>query len=147
MTDDHSRPPDLIASGLVGLIEGLRSDMREDLAELRADVREDLAEMTAQVTTIDGRVREIREQQIEFAQAHAEQHELEDQDRRAAHGAFYDFMRKAELDQARRDGALGIVRFGVELVSRHAGRLVQVALALAALLGIATGSIHLAVGS
>lgn len=142
MADDHARPPDLIASGFAALIEGLRSDVREDIRDLRTELGNVEVRMTARVSTIEGRQAESRKLIEEFAGAHGEMHEAEANDRREAHGTFYEFMRSAELDRARRDGALGVMRFGVELVSKHAGRLVQVILAATALIGIATGSIE-----
>lgn len=146
MTDERNQPPELIATGFAALVEGIRSDVREDIRDLRTDLRTELGavegRMTARVVAIEAKQAESRKLIEEFAGSHGEMHEAEAADRRAAHGEFYAYIRSAELDRARRDGALGIIRYGVELVSRHAGRLVQVILATAALIGIATGSIE-----
>src|SRR5438552_12795328 len=147
MTDDRAQPPDLIASGFAGLVEGLRSDVREDIRDLRDELGKVEDRVTAQVATVEARQIEARDQLEDFASNHGELHESESTDRRKAHGDFYDYIRARELDDARRDGALGVARFGVELVSRHAGKLAQIILATAALLGIATGAVHVGVGS
>lgn len=141
MADERNQPPDLIATGFAALIEGLRSDVREDIRDMRTEMGAMEGRVTARVATIEQRQAETRELILDFAKGHGELHEEESTERRKAHGEFYGFIRKAELDAARRDGALGVVRYGVELVSKHAGRLVQVILATAALIGIATGSI------
>jgi hypothetical protein len=147
MGDEAQRPPDLIATGLAGLIEGLRDDVREDIRDLRGELGRTEERVTARVASLELKQGETRELLIDFAKGHGEEHEEEATERRAAHSTFYEFMRTREIQEARRDGALGVIRFGVELVSKHSPRLVQIALALTALLGIATGSIHLAVGA
>ena len=141
MADERNQPPELIATGFAALVEGLRSDVREDIRDLRTELGAVEGRMTARVVAIEVKQAESRKLIEDFAGSHGEMHEAEAADRRKAHGEFYDYIRAAELDRARRDGALGVARYGVELVSRHAGRLVQVILATAALLGIATGSI------
>lgn len=133
-------PADLLATGFVGLIEGLRADVREDLAELRAD-------MTTRVGRIEVQQADTRELILDFAKGHGQVHEDEALERRREHGIFHDFIRKAELDQARRDGALGILRFGVELFSKHSGSFARVILAGAALWGIASGAISVGLKS
>lgn len=145
MTDERNQPPELIATGFAALVEGLRSDVREDIRDLRTELGMVEGRVTARVVALEQRQTDTRELILDFAKGHGEQHEAEDLDRRKAHGEFYAFIRGAELDAARRDGALGIVRYGVELVSKHAGRLVQVILAIAALIGIATGAIEVGV--
>lgn len=158
MNDDPSTPPDLIATGLAGLIDGvrrdidgLRDDFREDNQRLRQDFREDNASLEERMTNAIGvvstRQAETRELIVDFAKGHAELHEEENVERREAHSAFYKFMRDRELAEARRDGALGVVRFGVELVSKHSTKLVQLLLAVAALLGIVTGAVRVGVGA
>lgn len=66
---------------------------------------------------------------------HAGIHAVEGEARSIAHARFEDFMRRAELAQARRDGALGIVRFVFDLVGRNWRGIVAVAGAAAILLG------------
>lgn len=145
MSDERNQPPELIATGFAALVEGLRSDVREDIRDLRTELGAVEGRMTARVASIEVKQAESRKLIEEFAGAHGEMHEAEAAERRAAHSDFYNYIRSAELDRARRDGALGVVRYGVELVSKHAGRLVQVILATAALLGIATGAIEVGV--
>jgi hypothetical protein len=143
--NDTSGAPDAIASGFAALVDGLRDDIRD----LRTDVREDLVLLEGRVTD---QVAAVKADQLathkfleDYAKGHSIEHESEASDRRAAHGTFYDFIRKFELDQARRDGALGMVRYLVELLSKHGPRLATAALGIAAALGVATGSIHVTV--
>jgi hypothetical protein len=146
MSGDHGSPPELVATGLSGLIESVRTDIRA----LDARQREDLAQMegrvTARVTALEARQSETFELVTEYAKNHGEEHEAEAVERREAHGKFYDFIRAAEVAEARRDGALGVLRFTVEQLSRHSARIVQIVLALAALLGIASGAVSVDVG-
>lgn len=149
MTDER-RPPDVIASGFAGLIEGLREDVREDIRDLRVDLRTEISEserrVTARVDAVDLQGKDTRAYLESFAKGHASEHETEAQERRRDHGLFYDFIRKAELDAARRDGALGVVRYSIELVSKHAARIVAVLTALGLLGGFASGNIHIDLG-
>jgi hypothetical protein len=145
MTDERSQPPDLIATGIAGLIDGVRRDTLGAIDALRDDVREDNRELegrvSAQIGALSDRQADTHKLVVEFTKGHSQEHEDEATERRKTHGEFYDFIRAAELDKARRDGALGVLRFMFELTSKHAGRIVQVLLATAALLGIASGSI------
>mgnify|MGYP001610969625 CR=1 FL=1 len=143
---DEPRPPDLIASGLLGLVTDLRDDIREDIRDVRTELTKVEQRVTARVEAVDVQGKETRAYIETFANGHSKDHEAEAEDRRKTHGEFYDFIRAAELDKARRDGALGILRYGVELVSRHASRLIAIILALAAAAGVATGNIDVSVG-
>lgn len=146
MTDDQHRAPELIAIGVAGLLESLRDDVREDISGLRDELGRSEGRVTARVDAVDLAQRETRALIERFAGDHGREHEAEAEDRRQTHSTFYEFIRAAELDDARRDGALGVVRWGVELTSRHAPRLVAVILALAGAFGVATGNVSVAVG-
>jgi hypothetical protein len=125
--DERPAPPagqplaEAIGYGFQQLIEGLRTDVRED-------------------------IRDLREEWRVFAVEHGKAHENEAIERRLSHGEFYEYIRKAEVDNARKDGALGVVRFVIEKLSANATRLVAVILALASVLMAITGQIHFTVG-
>ncbi len=68
-------------------------------------------------------------------------------ERREAYSSFHGFIRQFEIDQARRDGALGIARYSIELLSKNAPRLIAIIVAVAAALGFATGGIVLEIGN
>ncbi len=112
---------DAIGYGFQQLIEGLRDDVRED-------------------------IRDLREEWRKFAVEHGQAHENEAIERRLSHGEFYEFIRQAELDSARKDGALGVVRFVIEKVSANSTRLVAVIVALASAILAVTGQVHFVVG-
>jgi hypothetical protein len=148
MTDERAAhpPADTIAVGFQALVEGLRDDVREDIRDLRTELGETEKRVTARVEGVAADQRSTRQLIEEFAKGHSLEHEAEAEDRRQTHSAFYDFIRKFELDQARRDGALGIARYSVELLSKHAPRLIAIIAALAAAIGLASGSIDLSIG-
>ncbi len=112
---------DAIGSGFQSLIEGLRDDVREDIREIRADLRQ-------------------------FIVDHGTMHEKEATERREAHTEFYAFIRKAELDNAKQAGALGVFRFVIEKLSANATRLVALILTLASAILAITGQVHFVVG-
>lgn len=141
------RSSDLVAAGLAGLIDGLRDDVREDLRELRGDMARTEDRMTVRMVALEGRQRETHELLTEYATSHGNLHEEEATERRTTHSAFYEFIRKNELDQARRDGALGVVRFSVELLSKNATNIAKVIVAIAGLLAVASGNVHIGLGS
>jgi hypothetical protein len=137
---------DRIAGGLAGLIEGLRDDVREDIREVRAEIAASEGRVTERIVRVSTDQADTRELIESFAVEHGKLHEGETAERRKVHGEFYDFIRKAELDQARRDGALGIVRWSIELMSKNATRIVAILLTIAATLGVASGSIDINIG-
>jgi len=143
MPDYDTPPVEKIAIGFQSLIEGLRDDVREDIRDLRIEVGESEKRVSARVESVAEDQRGTRRFIEEFASSHSEEHEAEAIDRRVTHTAFYEFIRHFELDKARRDGALGIARYSVELVSQHAPRLIALIAAMAAALGIATGNLHI----
>lgn len=140
------RPPDLVAAGLSALIDGLRDDVREDLRDLRQDFARGEERMTARIVAVEGRQAATHELLTEYARSHGELHEQEAQERRTAHSAFYDFIRKSELDQAKRDGALGVARYLMELVSKHGTNIAKVIVAIAGLLAVASGNVNIDLG-
>lgn len=147
MADDPARPaPEVIATGFAALVEGLRDDMREDSRDLRHELAKVEERVTARVAVVEEQGRETRAYIERFAKGHAEEHEAEAEDRRTTHGLFFDFIRAAELDKARRDGALGVVRYSIELLSRHAPQIVAILTAIGLLGGFATGNISIGVG-
>lgn len=146
MAGDEHRAPELIAIGVAGLLESLRDDVREDISGLRDELGRAEGRMTARVEAVDLAQKETRVLIERFAGDHGREHEAEAEDRREAHSTFYEFIRSAEIDRARRDGALGVMRYTIELTSRHAPKLVAIILALAGALGVATGNVSVAVG-
>ncbi len=134
MTDQT--PVSEVGLAFAGLVNELREGIHDDLREVKDELRTEITASEARVTT-----------KVDTALLiHAELHESEQTDRREAHGKFYEFMRKAEIDEARRAGVLGIARFGFELVTRHGNAIVRVALAMAALAGVLAGTIRISVG-
>jgi hypothetical protein len=120
---------------LLKAVEDLRADVREDIGHLRDDVREDNAALEHRVMTALG----------DFSVAHGREHTTEREASAAVHRRFDDFLRTAELNQARRDGALGVFRFLLEQTSRHAKPLTAVLLAAAGAALALAGNIRLEV--
>lgn len=117
--------------------------IRDELAGLRADVREDVRDVRTELrASIEG-----------FALMHGREHIAEaahlDElvaERDRVHADFAAFMRAAQLAQARRDGALGALRFVVELAGVHYRELgVLLGIALFGLAAIA-GAIRIDIG-
>lgn len=135
MTDDASPNGHSATGALLRAVEELRADAREDIGQLRDDMREDLAAME----------RRVMGALTDFTVAHGAEHAAGRAEAAAAHDHFDAFIKANELEQARKDGALGLVRFVVELTSRHARPLVSILFAAAAAAGIATGSIHIGI--
>lgn len=140
-------PADVIAIGFQTLVEGLRDDFREDIRELRDELGRSEGRVTEKVLALDAKLEKAGADWHQFTVDHSEEHESETAERRQAHGTFYDFIRKAELDQARRDGALGVTRYVFELLSRHGARIAWIILSIGAAAGVATGSIGIQVGT
>jgi len=97
-------------------IEGLRADVREDIGHLRDDVRED--------------VRDIRVDLSAFITAHGREHADQKAESETAHDGFTAFISNFELERARKDGALGVFRFVLEQLSRHARPLAALGIGL-----------------
>lgn len=103
-------------------IDGLRDDMREDNHRLEQRI----------MTVVTG-----------FVATHGAVHDTDRVANDKAHDRFETFIRNAELAHARRDGALGVFRFAVELVSRNWKPLTVVLTAITAVLFAATGDIRI----
>ncbi len=127
MVDDGPTAPDRRDNSAVSAaIEALRTDVREDIGHLRDDVREDNERLEQRVMTA---IADVRSDAAEFASAHYEVHAARQEVTDAEHREFRDFIRNSELAQARRDGVLGVFRFALELLSRHAKPLATIILA------------------
>lgn len=116
---------------LLEAIEGLRSDMREDLGAIRHDLADTEERLVSQVTA--------------YTSAHAQEHATVAAKSGEDHERFNAFIRNAELAQARRDGALGVIRFLFELTSRHSGALIKVVAAITAALLVVNGNVSVAI--
>lgn len=101
------------------------TDLLEALDRVRAELRDE-------IRLSEGRVMGAFES---ATVTHAGIHATEGESRSIAHARFEDFMRKAELAQARRDGAIGIIRFTVDLVGRNWRGIVALGATVAVLLG------------
>jgi hypothetical protein len=139
MADDPAAGPDRRDNSAVeSAIESLREDVREDIGHLRDDVREDNDRLERRVMS---EIAGVRRDQAEFALAHARVHTTRQEETDAEHQVFRQFIRDSELAQARRDGMLGMFRFGLELVSRHSRAIATVILALTGALLALSGAI------
>lgn len=107
-------------TALLIAIEGLRSDVREDLRDIKT-------ELQGYMTT------------------HGAEHKAANDERMDAHDRFDAFIRNAELATARRDGALGVVRFTFELFARHSAAIVKLVLAVAGAALVVGGNVHIAI--
>lgn len=96
--------------------------------ELRREIRE--SEKRVHISLTDLR------SDVESANVtHAGIHAVEGESRSIAHSRFEAFMQRAELEAARRDGALGIIRFAFDLVGRNWRGIVALGGAAAVILG------------
>lgn len=121
MVDEPRPDPDRRDNSAVHeAIEALRTDVREDIGHLRDDVREDLAASEGRLTKMV----------TDFITLHGRDHAAQRTESEVAHARFDTFIRAAELAQARRDGILGMFRFALELISRHAKPIATIILAL-----------------
>jgi hypothetical protein len=133
--DDAALQPAPSVGVFLRALDSLRDDMREDIQGLRDEVR------------LEGDRREDRLMGVmaSFARAHAAEH-VDDQlvlDRDI--GAMKTFMEAAKIAQAKRDGALGVFRFVVELLSKHVRPIVAVIFAVAGAGAVLLGTVHIEV--
>lgn len=105
-------------------IDGLRADVREDNERLERRVMSALTD---------------------YARNHGVDHDELRRASDAAHTRFDEFIRNQELAQARRDGALGALRFVLEQFSRYSRPLFLVLVALAGVIGTVTGAFQVEV--
>lgn len=142
MVDEQPTGPQQLATGFGDFFEAFRADIRAlderltgQLEDVRADVRED-----------NQRVEDRLMAALQtMATVHAREHSEEDADRERVHERFEKFIKAAELAQARKDGALGVFRFVVEVVGRNARPIAQICAGAGILLGVLSGSISVAV--
>jgi hypothetical protein len=88
----------------------------EAFDRVRDELRDEIRLSEGRVMTAVAGVQERLEQgEITHAGIHA----AEGESRQIAHARFEDFMHRAELAAARRDGALGIIRFVFDLIGRN----------------------------
>jgi hypothetical protein len=88
----------------------------EAFDRVRDELRDEMHKSEGRVMTA---ILEVRERLEQGEVTHAGIHAAEGESRAIAHARFEDFMHKAELAAARRDGALGILRFSVDLLGRN----------------------------
>jgi len=119
---------DPVGLGLIAALDRLRDDWREDLGGLEGRV----------MAAIEGSQREFNE----YARAHGDEHLATRAASDAIHSRFDAFVRSSELSQARKDGALGSIRFVLDV----AGRNWKLVVALFTALGLALGNVHVNVG-
>jgi hypothetical protein len=144
MTDDRdgSHGQYAVDEALLRIVDGIRSDVRSDIGHLRDDVREDNDRLERRLMTL---LELARGDLRDFTEAHAKEHLAGDIAIESELGKIRDFIRKSELNQARKDGALGVVRFAVELIGRHAKQIGIVLLSAATFIGVVGGNIRVEV--
>jgi hypothetical protein len=104
----------------------------EALDRIRDDYREDLVGLEGRVMTAIGA---IERKLDETSRTHAEVHVAEATLDRNAHEIYDAFIRDSKLAAARRDGALGVVRFVTELLGSNWKGILAAGAALSFLLG------------
>lgn len=122
--EERRRNDVVFLDALMGLrmeVTALRDDMREDSAALRQE--------------LGG-----------FALAHAKEHETTRLEAEAEHQTFHDFIRNAELAQARRDGYLGVFRFTVETLNKYWKPIGFLIIMLASVAAALAGALTISVG-
>jgi hypothetical protein len=88
----------------------------EALDRVRDELRDEVQRSEGRVMTA---VQQVQARLEQSETTHAGIHAAEGESRQIAHARFEDFMHRAELAAARRDGALGIIRFVFDLVGRN----------------------------
>lgn len=91
-------------------------DLLEAFDRVRDELKREIAASEGRVMTAVANV-QTRLEQSETT--HAGIHAAEGEARHIAHARFEEFMHRAEIAAARRDGILGLVRFGLDLVGRN----------------------------
>jgi hypothetical protein len=113
---------------LVEILNDVRKELRDEIRLSEGRVRDDLLELRGD---------------FELSSAtHAGIHAAEGESRQLAHNRYETFIQRAELDAARRDGALGVIRFAADL----AGRNWKAIAAAGGIVAFLLGNIHVDVG-
>src|SRR3954468_23241294 len=92
------------------------TSLLEAFDRVRDELRDEIRASEGRVMNAVGDVQRRLEQS---ETTHAGIHAAEGEARSIAHARFEDFMHKSELAQARKDGALGVLRFFFDLVGRN----------------------------
>jgi hypothetical protein len=140
--DDSPGASGATVGALFRAVEDLRDDMREDNGHLRDDMGQLRDDMREDNAALEHRVMSAL---TDFSAAHGREHATEREESRLAHDRFDQFVRAAELAQARRDGVLGVFRFLLEQTSRHSGPIVRILVTAGGVLAVASGAIRLEV--
>lgn len=114
---------------LLAALDRLRQDFREDLQAHEGRMR--------------GELSEIRQDVQDFVISHAEAHSLEASVRAEAHARYDQFIDDSRLARARRDGALGALRFVSDLTVKNWRLIVSFLFFLMTVLG----SVRVTIGS
>lgn len=121
--------------GLRDVVDMLRDDAAG--AELRGQQALNALEsrVMAAIGGVDGKLGK-------YIEVHAGDHLAMKTTQEVANARFDAFIASNQLEQARRDGALGVVRYLVELFGRNWKAMLPLAGAVAAL----TGAVHISIG-
>lgn len=127
MVDDARGSPGA-PTGAEAFILAALAELRADVAGIRAENRADNRALEDRMTTLvrdlDQRMRETlaedRRDRADYVLAHGKDHDEQRAASESEHKTFNDFIRNFELVEARKNGAIGVFRFGLELLSRHA---------------------------
>lgn len=92
------------------------TDLLEAFDRVRRELRDEIRLSEGRV---QGSIGDLRTDFETATKTHAGIHAAEGETRSIVHSRFEAFMSKAELAQARRDGALGVIRFAFDLVGRN----------------------------
>lgn len=121
--------------GLPDVVELLRGD--NAAAELRSGRALDALEHRVMAAISD-----IRDDLIDYRQAHGSEHVAQRTSSEVAHQRFDAYMNAAQIDAARKDGALGVMRLIIDTVGRNWKAIVAIAGAILA----ASGNVRISIG-
>jgi hypothetical protein len=107
MVDDRGTQPERrqLDIALLDAFDRVRDELRDEIQRSEGRV----------MNAVEGVQKRLEQSETTHAGIHA----VEGESRAIAHARFEDFMHKAEIAAARRDGILGVVRFTVDLVGRN----------------------------
>lgn len=136
---------------LLNALDRFRADMREDFSDLRDEARSDIHDLEVRLMAA---IADNRRALTDYSTTQGELHRAERNETEAAfaeskraHVRFDEFIATSKLSQARRDGALGATRYVVELLASNASALVRIAMASGLAAWLASGSIHISLGT